>query len=428
MWSDRYKPASADSGDSEGKVELWKLEPGEDRRRKDRRKNIKVEDGKSSGLHVLTLTPFYPSEGNEASGCFIAESLPHLAAEGITSTVIAVDSIYQPQRTSSRQSPAEWVRYPQLPGNFGLSSAGKILGRVLFNRVKKVHARAPIHLIHAHAALPCGHAAAFLSQRLDIPFVVTIHGLDVFNRCFQDGIGAQWRRKTATEVYRRAAKVICISEKVQSALQEGGEEKVKSEVVYNGTDVEFFYPGPSLESRTTILVVGTLLAGKGHELVLRAMARLEPRHPDLQCKIVGEGAERDRFAALARELGIEDRVEFLGRKSRAEVAHAMRDCTVFVLPSRYEGLGCVYLEAMASGKPAIGCVGQGIDEIIRDGVNGALIPIDGLDQLVDKLQALLANVQLRARIGESARRTILDGLTLQHQAAALARIYREVAS
>lgn len=386
-----------------------------------------MENRKSSALHALILTPFFPSAGDEVSGCFIAESLPHLVVEGVRSSVIAVDSMYHPRRTPSEQSPGDWIRYPQLPGNFGLSSAGKFLGRVLLSKVRKSHERVPIHVIHAHAALPCGHAAAFLSHRLNIPFVVTIHGLDVFNCCFQDGIAARWRRQRSVVVYEQASKVICISRKVQNMLQEAGAGNINSEVVYNGTDPGLFSPGPASENPPTILVIGTLLAGKGHELVLRAVAQLKQCHPDVQCNIMGEGAEQERFAALAEELDVSDQIHFLGRRSRAEVAEAMRSCTVFVLPSRYEGLGCVYLEAMASGKPAIGCMGQGIDEIICDGANGELIPIDGLDQLVAKLQALLSDAELRARIGHAARRTILEGLTLRHQAANLARIYREVA-
>jgi glycosyltransferase involved in cell wall biosynthesis len=105
----------------------------------------------------------------------------------------------------------------------------------------------------------------------------------------------------------------------------------------------------------------------------------------------------------------------------------MRTCTVFVLPSRYEGLGCVYLEAMASGKPVIACRGQGIDEVIDHGRNGWLIPIDGLEELVQGLQALLGDAELRARIGRAARQTILDKLTLSHQAQSLMRIYEEAA-
>jgi teichuronic acid biosynthesis glycosyltransferase TuaC len=114
-----------------------------------------------------------------------------------------------------------------------------------------------------------------------------------------------------------------------------------------------------------------------------------------------------------------------GRQSWSEVAEAMRRCSVFVLPSRNEGLGCVYLEAMSCGKPVIGCRGQGIDEVIEHGKNGCLIPADGLEELVQGLSALLVSCELCMRIGTAARQTILEKLTLSHQAQQLTSIYRQ---
>jgi glycosyltransferase involved in cell wall biosynthesis len=102
----------------------------------------------------------------------------------------------------------------------------------------------------------------------------------------------------------------------------------------------------------------------------------------------------------------------------------MRDATLFVLPSRYEGLGCVYLEAMASGVPAVGCRGQGIEEVIRHRENGWLIEPGNLDDLVAAIRTLLADPHERERLGAAARRTILDGFNLEHQAQRLAAIYR----
>jgi teichuronic acid biosynthesis glycosyltransferase TuaC len=378
-------------------------------------------------LHVLTLTPFYPSDGDEVSGCFVSETFRKLNDHGVASSVIAVSSIYHARRRSNPTFPAEWIRYPQLPGNFGLSSAGKFLGALLLRRVRQLHQQSPIHVIHAHAALPCGHAAAFLSQRLGIPFVVTIHGLDVFNSCFQQGIAAGWRRNASANVYASADKVICISCRVQQLLTNGMGGEVDSQTVYNGTDPSVFTPGVAQEQTPNILMVGNLTAGKGQDLVLKAFGRVKDSNPGLRCRIIGEGADRDRFARLARDLGLSDQVHFLGRRSRSEVAEAMRNCTIFVLPSRYEGLGCVYLEAMSSGKPVIACQGQGIDEIIRHGSNGWLIPVDGLEELAQGLQILLANAELRVRIGQAARQTIVDKLTLAHQAERLRKIYDETA-
>jgi glycosyltransferase involved in cell wall biosynthesis len=114
----------------------------------------------------------------------------------------------------------------------------------------------------------------------------------------------------------------------------------------------------------------------------------------------------------------------MGRKSRSEVAEAMRRCSVFVLPSRNEGLGCVYLEAMSCAKPVIACRGQGIEEVIEHERNGWLIPMDGLEELVQGLSALLGSPEICMRIGAAARQTILEELTLSHQARRLAEVYR----
>ncbi|HEY6253088.1 MAG TPA: glycosyltransferase, partial [Candidatus Angelobacter sp.] len=122
---------------------------------------------------------------------------------------------------------------------------------------------------------------------------------------------------------------------------------------------------------------------------------------------------------------IVSKVRFLGRQSRKQVADAMRRCVLFALPSRYEGLGCVYLEAMSSENPVIACRGQGIDEIIQHGSNGWLIDPGNLQQLIASLSLLLQNLKLRRQVGEAARRTILQSLTSGHQAAQLAALYRE---
>jgi teichuronic acid biosynthesis glycosyltransferase TuaC len=376
-------------------------------------------------VHVLTLTPFFPSAGEETKGCFVDEPLRELRHCDVVSTVIAAQPIYHPWRRPDPNAPAQWVRYPQFPGNWGLSSAGRLLYARLLTRVRRLHGEQPVDVIHAHSALPCGHAAALLARDLDVPFVVTLHGLDVFNATFTDGTAALWRRQASCSVYRQAQTVICISEKVRQNLMSGFENEVRSAVVYNGADPELFTPGlPVRSAEIEVLIVGNLLLGKGHGLVFRAIDRLRNTYPQVRCRIIGEGPDRDRFAALARNLRLEGQIQFLGSKSRPEVAEAMRGCAVFALPARFEALGCVYLEAMSCGKPVIACRGQGIDEIIRHRENGWLVPEDGLEELVDAFSVLFKSPDLRARIGAAARRTILDSLTLSHQAQRLAEIYR----
>jgi glycosyltransferase involved in cell wall biosynthesis len=379
-----------------------------------------------STLHVLTLTPFFPSDQNEVTGCFVAEPIEKFSQFGVESSVIAVSAIHHHRKRSSSAAAAEWMRYPQLPGTLGLSSAGKLLYARLLKRLRQLHRLKPIDVIHAHAALPCGHAAMLLSRRLKIPFVVTVHGRDVFNSCHLGGTPADWRRQVSVEVYRAAQNVVCISHKVQEILKAGMPAEVCSSIVHNAVDPDLFSPNQSDPggSDREILSVGMLLESKGHELVLRALAQLRPSFPRVRCRIVGEGPDQARLEALVRDLDMEGQIQFIARQSRAEVAEAMRRCSVFALASRDEGLGCVYLEAMSCGKPVIGCRGQGIDEVIEHGKNGWLIPADGLEELVQGLSTLLGSRELQSRLGTAARQTILESLTLSHQAQQLAAIYR----
>jgi hypothetical protein len=92
-----------------------------------------------SALHVLTLTPFFPSDQNEVSGSFIVEPIEQLKQFGVDSSVIAAAPFYYSRRQPSSSAAADWVRYPQIPGNLGLSSAGKLLYARLLGRIRKLH-------------------------------------------------------------------------------------------------------------------------------------------------------------------------------------------------------------------------------------------------------------------------------------------------
>ena len=146
--------------------------------------------------------------------------------------------------------------------------------------------------------------------------------------------------------------------------------------------------------------------------------------PDCSLDIIGDGPERKKFSDLAAELGIPNSVHFYGRQSRDYVAEAMRQCTVFALPSTYEGLGCVYLEAMACAKPAIGCRGQGVEEVIEHGKTGMLVTAENKKELTNAMLTLLQDKELRWRMGTNARAVILNRFTLNHQVQQLAEVYR----
>jgi len=384
-----------------------------------------LSSGATRPLHVLTITPFYPTIGNESSGCFVAEPLAELSAAGVRSTVFAVEPFYRPKPYSSASAPeATWYRYPALPGGLGLASSGKGLFMRLRAPVRKLHDRSPIDLIHAHGALPCGHAAALLNRCFKIPFVVTVHGLDAFSSRQVSGWFRASCAKGSRRVFADARRVIGVSRHVCEEVRKGTGGRAATSVVYNGVDPSLFTPGCD-QAAPVILTVGNLISTKGHDLVVRAFAAFAPDFPRLTWEVIGVGPEMDRMRALAEELGVITRIRFRGRQNRAEVAEACRRCTVFALPSHYEGLGCVYLEAMASGKVAVGCVGQGIEEVIRHGENGWLVPPNGVEELIEGLRVLLRKDSLRREIGVAARDTILQSFTLAHQAQSLLTVYRE---
>jgi len=377
-------------------------------------------------MRVLTLTPFYPTATDDAEGCFIAEPLRELEQFGVHSCVVAVQPLHRTRVGSNAIAPvASWVRYPCIPGGIGLASAGTLLYASLISKVRKLHRYQPIKLIHAHAALPCGHAAALLSRELKIPYVITVHGLDAFFDKQVRGYAGRWCERVTQFVYRSAARVICISDKVAENVAERDKAPVNPTVIYNGVDARMFAPPSAASPSRSILSVGNLIPIKGHELLLRALAEVLPQYPDVSVDMIGDGPEYQRLTRLASECNLTDRVRFLGRQSREQVAEAMRRCMMFALPSRYEGLGCVYLEAMSTEKPVIACRGQGIDGIIHHGRNGWLVDPGSVQELITAFSTLLQNLQLRRQIGEAARRTILNGLTTTHQADRLAALYRE---
>jgi glycosyltransferase involved in cell wall biosynthesis len=304
----------------------------------------------------------------------------------------------------------------------GLPLSGGFLAANLISYVRKTHRLAPVDLIHAHGALPCGYAAAKLSQRLGIPFVVSVHGLDAYSERQAGPVLGIPCRNLSARVYRRARAVVCVSEKVREAI---ADDLVNTTVIYNGVNAALFSPGNEQTSPLVILSVGNLITTKGHAELLRAFAEVLSSVPDCELEIIGDGPQRGALTRLAEELGITTRVRFRGKQPREAVAQAMARCAVFALPSSYEGLGCVYLEAMSAAKTTIACEVQGIGEIIQHGTNGLLVPPGAQPQLSAALRMLLQNQDFRRRMGDAARATVLQFHTLEHQAAQLAQLYRE---
>ena len=188
-------------------------------------------------IHVLTLTPFYPSMRDDATGCFISEPLAWMGTHGTKNMIMGVQPFYRGRIRAHPGAPcAENLSYFAFPSGFGLPSSGAFLFARLLDPVRQKHRRDPIDLIHAHSALPCGHAAALLSRELNIPFLVTVHGLDAFYSNQVDGYAGRWCRRVSQMVYCAASRVICISEHVRDQVVAGAQAGCRTAVVYNGVD------------------------------------------------------------------------------------------------------------------------------------------------------------------------------------------------
>lgn len=167
----------------------------------------------------------------------------------------------------------------------------------------------------------------------------------------------------------------------------------------------FFPEEPSKREAKTVVSIGRLHEEKGVDLLLDAWAQVAPQHEDWTLRIYGAGEEQEALLKQSAALGIEGSVQWMGRTS--DVPGALRDGSVFVLSSRGEGFPLAPMEAMATAVPCVAFdVAPGVREIITDGEDGLLAPPGNTAELARQLGTLLADKELRDRMGEAARTNI----------------------
>lgn len=142
---------------------------------------------------------------------------------------------------------------------------------------------------------------------------------------------------------------------------------------------------------------------KGADTLISALPRVLQKAPDAYLALVGDGADRPRLEQLARDLGVSERTRFLPGLTQDELFACYAACALFALPSRGEGFGLVYLEAMAHGKPVIGGAHGGTPDVIEDGVTGWLVPHGDVERLSGALESLLADPAQAAEMGAKGR-------------------------
>jgi phosphatidylinositol alpha-1,6-mannosyltransferase len=177
------------------------------------------------------------------------------------------------------------------------------------------------------------------------------------------------------------------------------------------------------------LTVGRWLATeryKGMDTLLITLPRLLLRWPELQVVLVGSGDDRAWLEAIARESGVHRHVHFLSGLTYGELSACYAACEIFALPSRGEGFGFVYLEAMAHGKPVIGGAHGGAPEVIQDSVTGYVVPHGDPVHLATAIDTLLSDPELARQMGARGRERVQNEFGFSVFAKAFKKILREL--
>lgn len=275
----------------------------------------------------------------------------------------------------------------------------------------------PLYIHFAHKPATVGRFAALLTG---VPYALSAHAKDIWLTPPEE---------LAAKV--RGARVVltCTDEgRGHVAALAGDGTPVRR--IYHGIDPGVASAGVARAGRPRILSVGRLVEKKGHATLLAAAALLRDRGLSFELRIAGEGVEWPRLQRLVHELGLADRVLFLGPLSQEEVHAEYARADVFALAcvqlpnGDRDGLPNVVLEAMAHRLPVVSTTLAGVSEAVADGATGLLAASGDARELADALQRLLEDRDLRARLGNAGRARTLDRFdrhdNLPHVYAALA--------
>ncbi len=239
-------------------------------------------------------------------------------------------------------------------------------------------------IIHANWSL--AGLAAYLSRPFHhCPYIVTIHGSDIFKTT-----GNFFLQLPVKIALKNARNVIAVSEAISKACQEIGVSSDRIQVIPTGIDIQKFPYGDPDHRENRLLYVGSLIKRKGVIYLLKAMKKVKEEWPDYKLLIVGEGVLREELETYVHKNDLTNHVSFLGTKSQSDVASLMRQSKLFILPSTEEGQGAVLIEAMASGTPCIGSKTGGIQHVITEDVGKLFIPADS-ESLLDAITLMIEN-------------------------------------
>ena len=336
---------------------------------------VKVAGISGAENHLLLLLPALRDRGWDVAAVMLHEGEP--GAEDFAARLEA-DGV-----------PVERVR---LSRAFDPRAFARILRRARRDRPDVVHT----HLVHADFhGLPAGRLAR-------VPALVsTKHGFNAFRD-----------RKAFATADRAVASLADVHVAISAGLarylaESEGFDAATFEVVHYG--IEAGSEPPPLPGAPRLAIVGRLIPIKGHDVLLRAVARARERLPGLTLEIAGDGELEQELRATAIRLGLGDAVTFLGRV--APVDPVLERAEVVVVPSFGEGFGMVALEAMERGRPVIASAVGGLPEIVDEGRTGLLVPPGDVEALVRAIAQVADDPARAAGMGQAGRARALDGFS-----------------
>jgi len=381
--------------------------------------------------HVLFLPSFYIDPEKPVLGIFFREQAQAVRKAGLTVGVAYVE----PRRLRA-------FRFGALKENHGQITSGEedglptvrlrgwnpllqtVLGgliwtlatRVLVGRYIKRFGRPDI--IHAHNARWAGFAAYKIWRRSGIPYVVTEH-----NGGYLTGGITGLSKRFGRRAYRHASSVLVVSNALGHAIDPLLEGKPFC-VVPNCVDTECFSPPFTLPSKgkKVFLAVAQLTPNKGIDILLRAFAARFREDLDASLTIGGEGPIRNKLMSLCEQLGISDKVRFLGLLSKEQVRAAMWEANAFILSSFHETFGVVLIEAMSTGIPVIATRSGGPEDIVTPEM-GILVEPGNVEELSDAMQSILDEGRF---VRSFIRAQIIGRYSQNMLASKLEKIYEDV--
>lgn len=241
----------------------------------------------------------------------------------------------------------------------------------------------PPDIIHAHFS-GLGNIAAVLKKHLKRPLVITEHGSDINNFNIKRSI-----KNKVKSAYKNADCLISVSSALKNMIHYNF--NINSIVIPNIVDVNSFnYIDQEKNSMFTFLSIGNLIQLKAFNVLIKAFYEAD-FNSSIELKIIGDGPELNSLQNQINYLELNNQVKLLGFLNRNEISKAMQDSDVFVLASRSETFGVVFIEAMAAGLPVIATKCGGPEDFINKS-NGLLVPVDDVRSLADALQEIYNSI------------------------------------